>query len=78
MSFEYQVERQEWEQDEIVEWVNELLEDITESIESIDNLAYFGSPDEASNSVVREDGTIEFNKGDSFVDAEGNLILKYD
>jgi len=78
MSFEYQVERQDWEQDEIVEWVTELMEDIAESIESIDNSAFFGSPDEESNSVVLEDGTIEFNKGESFVDAEGNLILKYD
>ena len=78
MSFEYQVERQDWEKDEIVEWVTELMEDIAESIENIDNSAYFGSPDEESNSVVMEDGTIEFNKGESFVDAEGNLILKYD
>ena len=78
MSFEYLVEKQEWEQDEIVEWVNELMEDIAESIENIDNLAFLGSPDEYSNSIVMEDGTIDFNKGDSFVDAEGNLILKYD
>ena len=78
MIFEYKVDRQDWEQDEIVEWVNELLEDIADSIESIDNSAYYGSPDEKSNSIVREDGSVEFIKGDSFVDAEGNLILKYD
>ena len=78
MSFDYQVEKQEWEQDEIVEWINELLAEITDCIDNIDELVYFGLPDEKSNSFVREDGTLEFNKGDSFVDAEGNLILKYD
>lgn len=78
MTFEYKEQRQDWEQDEIVERANELLEDIADSIESIDNLSYYGSPDEESNSFVLEDGRVEFNKGDSFVDSEGNLILKYD
>ena len=78
MAFEYKVEKQDWEQDEIVERANELLEDIADSIESIDDSAYYGSPDEKSNSLILEDGSLEFNKGDSFVDAEGNLILKYD
>lgn len=78
MAFEYKIERQDWEQDEIIDWVNELLVDITDCIESIDNLAFLGSPDENSNSIVLEDGSVEFNKGESFVDAEGNLILKYD
>ena len=78
MTFEYKEQRQDWEQDEIIERANELLEDIAGSIESIDDLSYYGSPDEESNSFVLEDGKVEFNKGDSFVDAEGILILKYD
>jgi len=78
MSFENNVERQDWEQDEIVEWANGLMEEIADNIESIDGLAYYGSPDEESNSIVLEDGSVKFNKGESFVDAEGNLILKYD
>ena len=78
MTFEYKEQRQDWEQDDIIERANELLVDIADSIESIDDLSYFGSPDEESNSFVLDDGRVEFNKGDSFVDAEGNLILKYD
>ena len=53
MIFEYKVDRQDWEQDEIVEWVNELLEDIADCVESIDNSAYYGSPDDKSNSIER-------------------------
>ncbi len=75
MQFENQLERQEWEEDEIVEQVNRMREEIIETIENLDRLGYVGSPGENSSSFVGEDGTLIIGESESFVDLEGNLVL---
>ena len=75
MLFENQLERQEWEEDEIVERVNRMREEIIETIEDLDRLGYAGAPEENSSSFVGEDGTLIIGKSESFVDLEGNLVL---
>ena len=75
MQFENQLERQEWEEDEIVERVNRMRAEIIETIENLDKLGYVGSPGENSSSFVGEDGTLIIGESESFVDLEGNLVL---
>ena len=75
MLFENQLERQEWEEDEIVEQVNRMREEIIETIENLDRLGYVGSPEENSSSFVGVDGTLIIGESESFVDSEGNLVL---
>ena len=75
MLFENQLERQEWEEDEIVEQANRMREEILETIENLDRLGYVGSPEENSSSFIGEDGSLIIGKSESFVDSEGNLVL---
>ena len=75
MLFENQLERPEWEEDEIVEQANRMRDEIIETIENLDRLGYVGSPEENSSSFVEEDGTLIIGESESFVDLEGNLVL---
>ena len=75
MLFENQLERKEWEEDEIVERANRMREEIIETIESLDRLGYVGFPEEKSSSFVGENGSLITGKSESFVDSEGNLVL---
>ena len=75
MIFENRIERQEWEEDEIVEQANRMREEIIETIENLDQLGYAGSPGENSSSFVGEDGTLIIGESESFVDSEGNHVL---
>ncbi len=75
MLFENQLERQEWEEDEIFEQVQRMRTEIMETIENLDQIGYAGSPGENSSTFVGEDGTLIIGESESFVDLEGNLVL---
>ena len=75
MEFNHQLERAEWEKDEIIERTMMLQKDIHDILKNIDESSYEGLPDEKSITFVNADGTLSISNSDSYIDESGNLIL---
>jgi len=75
MEFNDQLERAEWEKDEIIEWTMNLQKDILDILKNIDETFYEGLPDEKSITFVNADGTLSISNSKSYIDESGNLIL---
>jgi len=75
MEFNDQLERAEWEKDEIIERTMMLQKDIRDILKNIDESVYDGLPDEKSITFVNADGTISVSNSESYIDESGNLIL---
>ena len=75
MEFNDQLERAEWEKDEMIEWTINLQKDIYDILKNIDESSYEGLPDEKSVTFVNAEGEISISNSESYIDESGNLIL---
>ena len=75
MEFTHQLERAEWEKDEIIEWTISLQKDIRDILKNMDDATYEGLPEDKSTVFVNADGLLSMSNSDSYIDESGNLIL---
>lgn len=75
MEFTDQLERAEWEKDEIIEWTLSLQKDIHDILINMDESSYEGLPEDKSMIFVNADGILSMSNSDSYIDESGNLIL---
>ena len=75
MEFTDNLERAEWEKDEIVEWTISLQKDIHDILKNMEESSYEGLPEDKSKTVVSADGTLSMSNSESYIDESGNLIF---
>lgn len=75
MEFTGQLERAEWEKDEIIEWTLSLQKDIHDILNNMDESSYEGLPEDKSMVFVNADGILSMSNSESYIDESGNLIL---
>lgn len=75
MEFTGQLERAEWEKDEIIEWTLSLQKDIHDILNNMDESSYEGLPEDKSMIFVNADGILSMSNSESYIDESGNLIL---
>ena len=75
MEFTDNLERAEWEKDEIVEWTISLQKDIHDILKNMEESSYEGLPEDKSKTVVSADGTLSMSNSESYIDEAGNLIF---
>ena len=75
MEFTDQLERAEWEKDEIIEWTVSLQKDIHDILINMDESSYEGLPEDRSMTFVNADGILSMSNSDSYIDESGNLVL---
>ena len=75
MEFTDNLERAEWEKDEIIERTISLQNDISDILKNMVESSYEGLPGEKSNTVVNADGTLSMSNSESYIDESGTLIL---
>ena len=75
MEFTDQLERAEWEKDEIIEWTVSLQKDIHDILINMDESSYEGLPEDKSIIFVNADGILSMSNSDSYIDESGNLVL---
>ncbi len=75
MEFTDNLNRAEWDKDDIIERATVLKNDIREIIKNMDNSSYEGSPEDKSLVIINSDGTMSVSNSDSYIDESGNLVL---